>query len=67
MLPAGDVEPSTPLQNLWLIVQKPDNVPIVLMVLIFAFFTVLALRQGLKNDRLTRAGRKHDILKSMQE
>jgi hypothetical protein len=63
----SDVEPYTPLQNLWLIVQKPDNVPILMMVIIFAFFAYMALRDGLKHDRLIKEGRKQDILKSMQE
>jgi hypothetical protein len=64
---SSEVEPYTPMENLSLIVQRPDNVPIVLMVLIFGFFTCLALRQAFKHDRLIKEGRKQDILKSMQE
>jgi len=63
----SDVEPYTGIENLGLILTKPDNVPIVIMIVLFAFFTYLALRDGFKNDRLTKAGRKQDILKSMQE
>jgi uncharacterized membrane protein len=64
---SSDVEPYTGMQNLGLILTKPDNVPIVIMIVMFAFFTYLALRDGLRNDRLTKAGRKQDILKQMQE
>ncbi len=63
----SDVEPYTGLQNLALIASKPDNVPIIMMIIIFAFFTYMAVRDGLKHDRLTKQGRKQDILKSMQE
>jgi uncharacterized membrane protein len=47
--------------------QQADNVPILIMIVMFTFFTYMALRDGLRNDRLTKAGRKQDILKSMQE
>jgi hypothetical protein len=63
----SDVEPYSGLENLALIASKPDNVPIIMMMIIFAFFTYMALRDGLKHDRLIKAGRKQDILKSMQE
>ncbi len=63
----SDVEPFTGWENLKLIASKPDNVPIIMMIVIFAFFTYMALRDGLKHDRLIKQGRKQDILKSMQE
>ncbi|MGQ0505046.1 MAG: hypothetical protein ACT4TC_06965 [Myxococcaceae bacterium] len=63
----GDVDPYTGWENLKLIASKPDNVPIIMMIVIFAFFTYLALRDAKKNDRLIKEGRKQDILKSMQE
>ncbi len=63
----SDVEPFTAWENLKLIAAKPDNVPIIMMMVIFAFFTYMALRDGLKHDRLIKQGRKQDILKSMQE
>ncbi|MHB8872999.1 MAG: hypothetical protein ACYC8T_04865 [Myxococcaceae bacterium] len=59
--------PPTGLDNLWLIVSQPDNVPIVLMIGLFAFFTGLALREARKHDRLIKAGRKADIIKAMRE
>ena len=49
------------------IMLKPDNIPIVgLMVLIF-FFTWLAFREARKNDQLIEEGRADEILKEMQE
>jgi hypothetical protein len=55
----SDVAPYTGLENLVLIASKPDNVPIIMMV--------MALRDGFKHDRLIKQGRKQDVLKSMQE
>ena len=37
------------------------------VVVMFAFFTYMALRDGFKHDRLIKQGRKQDILKTMQE
>ena len=64
---SGDVEPYSGLQNLGLILTKPDNVPILIMIVLFGFATYMALRDGLKHDRLIKEGRKQDILKAMQE
>ena len=63
----SDVEPNSGLENLGLILTKPDNVPILIMSVTFTFFTYMALRDGLKHDRLIKEGRKQDILKAMQE
>ena len=46
---------------------KPDNIPILGMLVLVLFFTWVALRQGLKNDRLTEEGKKHDIINKMWE
>jgi hypothetical protein len=62
-----EVPPSTGLQNLQQIASKPDNIPIIMMVILFAIFTYMALRDGFKHDRLIKQGRKQDILKTMQE
>jgi len=62
-----EVEPPSRWDNLSLILTKPDNVPILMMIVMFSFYTYMALRDGFRNDRLTKAGRKQDILKSMQE
>ncbi|HYM19842.1 MAG TPA: cytochrome C [Candidatus Kapabacteria bacterium] len=39
------------LQNFWLIVSKPDNVPIVLMIFLISFYCWLAYKQARRNDR----------------
>jgi uncharacterized membrane protein len=55
------------LDQLLDIMLKPDNIPIVgLMVLVF-FFTWLAFREARKNDQLIEEGRADEILKEMQE
>ncbi len=49
------------------IMLKPDNIPIVgLMILVF-FFTWLAFREARKNDQLIEEGRADEILKEMQK
>ncbi len=63
----SDVEPNSGWENLGLILTKPDNVPILIMIVCFTFFTYMALRDGFKHDRLIKEGRKQDILKAMQE
>ena len=62
-----EVPPNTGWENLKLIASKPDNIPIIMMVILFAIFTYMALRDGFKHDRLIKQGRKQDILKTMQE
>jgi hypothetical protein len=63
----SEVEDYSGWENLGFILSKPDNVPILIMIVLFSFFTYMALRDGFKNDRLIKKGRKQDILKSMQE
>ena len=56
------------MENLWLIVSKPDNVPIVLMLILVGFFTWLALYLGWKNDRYkAEHGDKADALYPIEE
>jgi uncharacterized sodium:solute symporter family permease YidK len=43
------------------IVSKPDNIPIVGMLILVLFFTWIGLRQAVKNDRLIDEGRKDEI------
>jgi hypothetical protein len=62
-----DGPPPTGLENLWLILSKPDNVPIVLMIALFAYFIGVALREARKHDRLIAQGRKEEIIKVMRE
>ena len=53
-------EPSG-LQNFLEIVTKPDNIPIVGMLLLVLFFTWIGLRQAFRNDRLIDEGKKDEI------
>jgi hypothetical protein len=55
-----------PLENLWAIVSLPDNIPIVLMLGLVAYFTRTSFAQARANDRLIREGRKEEILRTMQ-
>ena len=54
-------------QNFLEIVTKPDNIPIVGMLVLVLFFTWVGLRQALKNDRLIEEGKKDDIINKMWE
>ena len=47
------------------IVTKPDNIPIVGMLVLVLFFTWIALRQGLRNDRLIKEGKEDEIPEEM--
>jgi hypothetical protein len=49
------------------ILLKPDNIPIAGMLILVLFFTWVAFRQALRNDRLIEQGRGDEILKEMQE
>ena len=57
-------EPSG-LQNFLEIVTKPDNIPIVAMLILVIFFTWLGMKEALKNDKLVEEGREDDIPKEM--
>lgn len=57
----------TAIDNVWHLATQPDHLPIVLMLIIFAVFTGVALRQALAHDRLIKAGRKKEILERMRE
>ena len=46
---------------------KPDNIPIVGMLVLVLFFTWLGFKQALRNDRLEEQGRADEILKEMGE
>jgi hypothetical protein len=53
--------------NFMLILTKPDNIPILLMVGSVAFFSWLSLREGFKNDKLIKEGRRDEVLRQMQD
>ena len=48
------------------ILVKPDNIPIVFMMVLVMFFTWLGFKQALRHDRLSEQGREDEILKEMQ-
>ena len=55
----------TGLQNFLEIVTKPDNIPIVGMLLLVLFFTWIGLRQAFRHDRLSDEGKKDEIPNQM--
>ena len=55
----------TGLQNFLAIVTKPDNIPIVGMLILVVFFTWLGMREALKNDKLVEEGREDEIPNEM--
>ncbi|HWP23328.1 MAG TPA: hypothetical protein VNM15_03960 [Candidatus Binatia bacterium] len=57
-------EPSG-LENFLAIVTKPDNIPIVAMLLLVVFFTWLGFREAFKNDKLIDEGREDEIPNEM--
>ncbi|HTM07617.1 MAG TPA: hypothetical protein VL754_04425 [Verrucomicrobiae bacterium] len=57
-------EPSG-LHNFLEIVTKPDNIPIVGMLLLVLFFTWIGLKQAFRNDKLIEEGRKDEIPEEM--
>lgn len=57
-------EPSG-LHNFLEIVTKPDNIPIVGMLLLVLFFTWIGLKQAFRNDKLIEQGRKDEIPEEM--
>ena len=52
--------------NFYAIVSKGDNIPIVAMLFIVAFFLGWAMREAGRNDKLIKAGKRDQILKDMQ-
>lgn len=57
-------EPSG-LQNFLEILTKPDNIPIVGMLILVIFFTWLGMRQAFKNDKLIEEGKEDEISHEM--
>ena len=55
------------VRNFWAIISVPDNIPIVFMLVLVAYFTSLSLTEARKNDRLIREGRKDQVLRRMQD
>ncbi len=57
----------TGLEQFLEILGKPDNIPIVGLMILVLFFTWLAFREGRKNDQLIEEGRADEILREMQK
>jgi hypothetical protein len=53
------------LQNFLAIVTKPDNIPIVGMLILVIFFSWIGLRQAFKNDKLVEQGKQDQIPNEM--
>ncbi|HEU4639133.1 MAG TPA: hypothetical protein VFS84_09790, partial [Candidatus Binatia bacterium] len=53
------------LQNFLAIVTKPDNIPIVGMLILVIFFSWIGLRQAFKNDQLVEQGKEDQIANEM--
>ena len=59
------MEEMSGLQNFLAIVTKPDNIPIVGMLILVVFFTWLGMKEALKNDELVEEGREDEIPNEM--
>jgi hypothetical protein len=57
----------SPLAQFFAMLVRPDNIPIVGMMVLVLWFTYLGLREARKNDELIAQGREEDILRDMQE
>ena len=53
------------LHNFLEILTKPDNIPIVGMLILVIFFSWLGLRQAFKNDKLIEEGKEDQISNEM--
>jgi hypothetical protein len=53
------------LQNFLAIVTKPDNIPIVGMLILVIFFSWIGLREAFKNDKLVEQGKEDQIPNEM--
>lgn len=53
------------MQHFLHIVSLPDNIPIVMMLVVVIFFTWLSFREARKNDKLTEEGKEAQIYRRM--
>ncbi len=53
------------MQHFLHIVSLPDNIPIVMMLVVVIFFTWLSFREARKNDQLTEEGKEAQIYRRM--
>ena len=52
--------------NFYAIVSKGDNIPIVGMLFIVGFFLAWGFKEGRRNDKLIKSGKRDQVLKDMQ-
>ncbi len=45
------------MENLWHIISKPDNIPIVGLIILLVYFTWISFSQAFENDRLSEEGK----------
>lgn len=55
------MEELTGFQNFLEIVTKPDNIPIIGMLLLVLFFSWIGLKQAVRHDSLIDEGKKDEI------
>ncbi len=46
-----------PMENVWAIITKPDNIPIVGLIILLFFFTWITFKQAFENDKRTEQKR----------
>ncbi len=59
------MEEASGWQNILEIATKPDNIPIVGMLILVIFFSWLGLREALKHDKLIEEGKEDEIPNEM--
>jgi hypothetical protein len=59
------MEDASGLHYFFEIVSKPDNIPIVAMLILVIFFSWLGLREAFKNDKLIEEGKEDEIPREM--
>jgi len=55
------MEDASGWHNFLQIITKPDNIPIVGMLVLVIFFTWLGLREAFKHDKLIEEGKEDEI------
>ena len=58
-------ERATAMEHFWEILTKPDNIPIVGMLLAVIFCLWVAFRQALKHDKLIAQGKREEVYREM--
>ena len=61
-------DPTTPaLTQFMIMLIRPDNLPIIGMLVLVLGFTFLGFKEARKNDELIRQGREDEVLRRLQE